>query len=288
MAFFKPLVNPPPGVYLKTVSYGATSVGVVRESNQDSHLIDPRLGLFVVADGMGGRAGGEVASRLAIETISSMFSANLATLLTRDMPARRALLAQVVNAAALKIYERALEMPEYRGMGTTCTLLWVPSAENPPADVVLDELMNALSCTAIVAHVGDSRCYLLRAGLFYKITDDHSLVNEKMKAGLLKKGDPMVSQMKNVITRCVGYQEDEEIDTFVIPLCHRDRFLICSDGLTNKVDDVEISKYLSDDDLSEVPERLVALANSRGGEDNITVIVTETQLVENLVQNESR
>ena len=288
MSFSKPLINPPPGVYLKTLGYSSTSVGMVRDSNQDSHMMDSGLGLFIVADGMGGRAGGEIASQLAIETISSVFSANLSALVTRDMPARRALMGQIINAAALKIYERALEMPEYRGMGTTCTVLWVPTAETVHEGVGSDELVQALSCTALVAHVGDSRCYLLRSGLLYRVTDDHSLVNEKIKAGLLKKGDPMVSQMKNVITRCVGYQEEEEIDTFVVPICHGDRFLICSDGLTNKVEDVEISKQLGQEHLSEVPENLVTLSNTRGGEDNITVVVVEVQVVGNHMQDEFR
>jgi len=98
----------------------------------------------------------------------------------------------------------------------------------------------------------------------------------------------MVSQMKNVITRCVGYQEEEEIDTFVVPICHGDRFLICSDGLTNKVEDVEISKQLGQEHLSEVPENLVTLSNTRGGEDNITVVVVEVQVVGNHMQDEFR
>jgi protein phosphatase len=115
----------------------------------------------------------------------------------------------------------------------------------------------------------------LRAGLFYQISDDHSLVNEQLKLGILKRGDPMISQIRNVITRCVGYQEDEEVDTFALPLFRGDRFLLCSDGLTGKVSDAEIAERLGHSNLVDAPKDLVELANQRGGDDNITVVVLE-------------
>jgi protein phosphatase len=251
----------------KIEAFGGTDVGTVRDSNQDSYLIKPEAGIFLVADGMGGRAGGEVASSLAVETIGHEILQKLETILTSELASRRALLARTINAASLKIYERSLELPQYRGMGTTTTLLWItPSERQKGARAPM---------TAVVAHVGDSRCYLFRCGFLYQVTDDHSLVNEQVKSGLLRRGEASTSQMKNVITRCVGYQEEEEVDTFVLPLYRGDRFLLCSDGLTGKVTDEEIAEWLRTANLSEIPGDLIQLANQRGGEDNITVVVAE-------------
>lgn len=245
-------------------AHGLTDPGMVRESNQDNFIINYDLGLYLVADGMGGRAGGEVASHLAVTSIAENVDENLEQLTQAELGTRRILLSQAVNFASLKIYERSLELPQYRGMGTTATLLWIPppSSRNRPHSNV-----------CVVAHVGDSRCYLLRAGLLYQVTEDHSLVNEQVKAGVLKRNDPLVSQIRNVITRCVGYQEEEEVDTFTLELFENDRFLLCSDGLTNKVKDIELAEKLGSDDLQKIPFDLVNIANERGGEDNITVIV---------------
>lgn len=245
-----------------------SDVGMVRESNQDSFHICHDTGLYIVADGMGGRAGGEIASNLAVTTVGLELERNLEALLSRNIPGRRTLLSQAVNAASLKIYERSLELPQFRGMGTTTTFLWIPPFGKSPSRT---------QDHAIVAHVGDSRCYLLRAGLLYQVTEDHSLVNEKIKSGMLKRGDPIIAQTRNIITRCVGYQEEEEVDTFVLPLFVGDRFLLCSDGLTSKLDDVEIAQNLAGDDLDSIPNKLISLANSRGGEDNVTVMVVAVQ-----------
>ncbi len=247
-------------------SVGATDVGVVRDSNQDGFCVCPEVGLYLVADGMGGRAGGEVASGLAVEVISQEFERQYESILKADATARRGIFSKIINMAALKIYERSLELPQYRGMGTTVSLLWImpPQQESWRGRDV-----------AVIAHVGDSRCYLLRAGVLYQITDDHSLVNEQLKTGILKKGDARILQIKNVITRCVGYQEEEEVDTYTLPIFAGDRFLLCSDGLSGKVSDLEISQYLAKEPISEIPRHFIELANSNGGEDNITGIVVE-------------
>lgn len=243
---------------------GATDVGMVRDSNQDSFCVNQALGLYLVADGMGGRAGGEVASSLAVQAVAWEVSQQLEALQKSDSTVRRSILARAINAASLKIYERSLELPQYRGMGTTCTLIWI----SPSPDVTKGNV-------AIVAHVGDSRCYLQRAGMLYQVTDDHSLVNEQVKSGVLSRTDPKVTQMRNVITRSVGYQEEEEVDTFVLPLFQGDRFLLCSDGLTGKVTDFEIAEHMAHSSLFDTPSNLIALANQRGGEDNITAILVE-------------
>ncbi|MEN9810142.1 MAG: hypothetical protein RLZZ488_1709 [Pseudomonadota bacterium] len=243
-----------------------TDVGMVRENNQDSYLADPSIGLFLVADGMGGRAGGEVASHLAVETLESEVSTRFRDLFCSDQVTRETILKQAINTASLNIYSRSLEMPHLRGMGTTTTALWLPVQ-------LSSDTVKLGSSKALVAHVGDSRCYLLRAGLLYQITNDHSLFQEKVKAGVLAPDSPAAAQMKSVITRCVGYQEDEEVDVFSFQPFRGDRFLLCSDGLSNKISEREMADLMMEDDLEWVCEHMVELSKERGGEDNITVIV---------------
>jgi len=243
-----------------------SDVGMVRENNQDSFLAEPEFGLFVVADGMGGRAGGEVASSLAVETLKNEINTRFRELCSSDSQAREIILKQAVNSACLNIYARSLELPNLRGMGTTATALWLP-VRNPAHPG------QSGSPKACVAHVGDSRCYLLRAGLFYQLTSDHSLFQEKIRAGVLHPESPMASQMKSVITRCVGYQEDEEVDVLSFEPFRGDRFLLCSDGLSNKVSEKEMADLLLEDDLGWVAEHMIELAKERGGEDNITILL---------------
>lgn len=242
-------------------SYGETNVGQVRDSNQDSFAISNELGLFLVADGVGGQAGGELASQMAVQVVQEEVRLRKMDFASRDIFVRQQLMAQSINTASLRIFERALEWPQYRGMGTTLTALCLPRNDST-------ELGNR----GIVAHVGDSRCYLLRCGFLYQLTDDHSFINEQIKLGRLKATDPIVSQIRNVITRCVGNQEEEEVDTRSLALFSGDRFLLCSDGLYTKVRDSEISSFLASMAPEECVKKLITLANERGGDDNITVI----------------
>lgn len=245
---------------------GISDVGRVRNNNQDTIFMDRELGLFVVADGMGGHAAGEMASQMAIQTIADEVRQIRAEIEGQSHLERRQLFSHIFNAASLNIYEKALEVPRYKGMGTTATLLWLPQ-----------KLVNASEhmLTGLIAHVGDSRCYLLRSQLLYQITDDHSLVHEQIKAGLIKPSELMRHQYKNVITRCLGVREDEEVDTFEQPLFEGDKFLLCSDGLTNKVSDAELGNLLRSEKTEDLPRILCEMANARGGEDNISVIVVE-------------
>jgi protein phosphatase len=245
-------------------SIAHSDTGMIRDSNQDAFLLEPGLGLFVVADGMGGRAGGEVASRLAVDSLSIEVAKHLNQVKELELTGRRSFFTSTINRASLRIYERSLELPQYRGMGTTVSLLWI----SPFASEV-----DSFSNFAIIGHVGDSRCYLNRSGILFQLTDDHSLVNEQIKAGILSPRDPMISQMRNVITRCVGYQEEEEVDTRALQILPGDRFLLCSDGLSTKVSDEEIRKALDQENLENVPRELTDLANERGGDDNITVVI---------------
>jgi serine/threonine protein phosphatase PrpC len=238
---------------------GITDVGRVRASNQDSMLVDNELQLYVVADGMGGHAGGEIASRICIEQILSEVQTKFPSLLeaspkTHPDPTLMNALASSINHASAKIYEHSLEDPSLRGMGTTATVV-----------KIVDDY-------AYCAHVGDSRFYMVRMGLIYQVSFDHSLVNEQVRAGILTPEEAEVHHLKNVITRSVGYQEEEDVDTHCTRLEPGDLLLICSDGLHGKIQDGEISKITSDKGL-EAARELLDLANERGGEDNITVVI---------------
>lgn len=244
----------------KIEAMGATDVGRIRKTNQDAFLVDLNDHLFVVADGMGGHAGGEVASQLCVQEI-------LSYLRTHDRMMKGAsgghpdlrlgsVLAAAINHASLKIYEKALEEPDLKGMGTTSTLLKLSDGH------------------AYCAHVGDSRLYLIREGFLYQITHDHSLVNEQLRAGLISKEQARLHERKNVITRSVGYQEQEDVDSFAFPTQPGDLLLVCSDGLHGKLTDEEISNQCRLLKCSAV-HSLIAAANANGGDDNITAVIVQ-------------
>ncbi len=242
-------------------AFGATDIGRRRETNQDAFLVDSDLALFIVADGMGGHAGGGTASRLAVETIHDEMARartnrpdafqESSALESSPLPD---LLGQAVEAGCARIYRRSREDPSLAGMGTTATLL----------------LLNGLN--AFVAHVGDSRLYLVRGGDIWQITEDHSLVNEQIKAGVLTPEEARRSQLKNVITRSVGFEEDVLVDLLGLSVRGDDTFIVCCDGLSNMVEDAEIAAAVQREPLADLPARLIALANDRGGDDNITVV----------------
>lgn len=242
---------------------GGTDVGRVRSSNQDSFLVSDADQLYIVADGMGGHAGGEIASSLCIQEVEKFLKQSAATLKETSGqqhpdPKILGVMAQSINYASTKIYEKALEEPNLRGMGTTATVCKV------------------LDGHAYVAHVGDSRCYLIRCGYVYQITNDHSLVSEQVRAGIITKEEAEFHHLRNVITRSVGYQEEEDVDTTCLPLEDGDLLLICSDGLHGKVSDKEISLTVKEFETQAVP-KLIALANQRGGDDNISVVILKAQ-----------
>ncbi len=242
-------------------SAARTDVGMKREHNEDSFLVNEDLGLYVVCDGMGGHAGGETASRLAVQTIEKeLISARLRV---DDPFSARAELAESPLAGALReavegacaaVFHTSRANPELAGMGTTCISL----------------LLNADQ--ALVGHVGDSRAYLVRDGQVWQLSEDHSLVNEQVRAGLLTDEEARHSRLKNIITRSVGFEEDVLVDVIGVETRAGDKFLLCSDGLSNVIEAEEIRDALTHTDIDKVPEVLIDLANSRGGEDNITVV----------------
>ena len=249
---------------LQISARGVTDVGRRRDQNEDAFLVDGDLGLFVVADGMGGHAGGGTASTLAVDTIRARVrSAREAepALFAEPAPAASSripdVLREAVEEACRNIYQAAQEDPSLQGMGTTVTAALVAGD------------------AAFVAHVGDSRCYLARGDQIFQISEDHSLVNEQLKAGAITEEEARSSRFRNIITRSVGFEEEVLVDVMGLELKAGDTLVLCCDGLSNLVADVEIAHVATGEPLSEAPEKLVALANERGGDDNITVIVVK-------------
>jgi serine/threonine protein phosphatase PrpC len=244
-------------------SAGKSDVGKVREKNEDSLLVNDALGLYVVADGMGGHVGGQRASSLAVQTIDAAIVSHQGVIAQAiaDEPVEGTTLSQVlsdaVRAACAAIFDTAQSDTSLQGMGTTVTAMLLYSGR------------------AIVAHVGDSRCYLHRDEQIMQITDDHSLVNEQIKAGLISREQARTSRLKNIITRSVGFERDVAVDTFTLPVSSGDKFLLCSDGLINLVEDAEIGRCLVEETLDVAASKLIDLANLRGGDDNITVVCLE-------------
>ncbi len=252
---------------LRIEARGLTDVGQRRDHNEDAFLVDESLGLFIVADGMGGHAGGGTASRLAVETIQAAvrhakdadpeaFGAETAAVEESPLPD---MLREAVEEACAVIYRTAQGDPDLSGMGTTVTAALVDGH------------------VAYVAHVGDSRCYLLREGRIYQVSEDHSLVNEQLKAGAISPDEAKHSRFKNIITRSVGFEQQVQVDLMGLEIEPGDALVICCDGLSNLVDDPEILAIVGESPIEVAPGRLVALANDRGGDDNITVIVVRAQ-----------
>jgi len=223
----------------------ASDTGRRRRRNEDNYVVAPPL--FAVADGMGGAQAGEVASRLAASALEGGDSDGLSGLEQVDA---------LIQEANRRIYDRASTDPTASGMGTTMT-------------VALVEGM-----TVEIGHVGDSRAYLVRGEQMEQLTEDHSLVNELLKTGKLSEEEAQVHPQRSVITRAVGTDPDVDVDRFTIEAEEGDVFLICSDGLTDMVEDEEILELLADnrDDLDKAVKALVAAANRGGGEDNITAV----------------
>lgn len=248
---------------MRIVSGGVSDVGRVRTNNEDCFRIVTPLNLFVLADGMGGEAHGEIASALAVETVVKHCldaEANpAARVLGETQPnwsANTKRLSTAAHLANKSIFKSAQEHMDQRGMGATLTAAWIDGTK--------------LS----LAHVGDSRAYLLRGGNLLQLTRDHSLVAEQVRRGILTIAEAEESEMQSVLLRALGAQPEIEVDAEEHTLFPRDVLLLCSDGLTRVVTEPEIAGVLqAEPDPTRGAEELVALANERGGPDNITVVV---------------
>jgi protein phosphatase len=248
---------------LQVRGYGLSDVGRKRAANEDAFLVDDSQCLYVVADGMGGHAAGEVASSEAVEAVFNMVKRGLPELrrLGRPLDEQAAAVASrlveaAVQAATYFVYSIAQTDTSKSGMGTTVS-----------AALVFDSY-------AITAQVGDSRVYLIRNGIAEQLTEDHTLIGWQLKQGLITAEEAERSPHKNVITRAVGNREYVQVDTNLIPLEPGDRLLVCSDGLHGYLDESDIPPILTLGGRA-AARRFIDLANERGGKDNITAIVVE-------------
>jgi protein phosphatase len=237
-----------------------TDVGRIRAGNEDSLHAEASesRGLFIVADGMGGHAAGEVASSMAVQIIAQ----ELAPLSTIDEPGAVERMAHAVRSANRAIYDRTMNESEKHGMGTTTSVLMLSDAGY------------------LIGQVGDSRIYLLRDGQLRQLTKDHSYVQEQVDAGYLTPEQARYHPYSNVITRCVGANESVEADFFAGPITPGDVFLVASDGLTGMVEDRRLQQLMaSKANPGRVVDALIAEANGRGGLDNITAILVQVHAV---------
>lgn len=239
----------------------ATSVGRVRAINEDAFLARAEQGVFVVCDGMGGAAAGEVASQLAIETIGAALSGGEAGETRAGYLPRTTQLGRAIEQANRAIFERAKGDTSHAGMGTTVVGAWLHD--------------NVVS----VAHVGDSRAYVSNQSGFESVTSDHSLVEAQVQAGLINREQSLQSEHQNVLLRALGRDPDVDVELSEIPVASGDRLLLCSDGLTRMVADDGLAGALAKfrGNPQGACDHLIAAANDNGGPDNITVIVVEIQ-----------
>jgi protein phosphatase len=248
---------------LRRTGYGLTDLGRKRATNEDALYFDDELGLYIVADGMGGHAAGEVASREAVDTLYGMVKRGIGDLhelvdplSPADSRAACRLMESAVQAATYFVFSIAEIDREKSGMGTTISALLI------------------LGDYAVTAQVGDSRIYKVVDTSSEQLTEDHTLIAWQLKQGLITPQEALRSPHKNVITRAVGNREYVQVDTRCVPLLSGTRFLLCSDGLHGYIKDEDIPAIVSMGGTAAV-KRFIDIANERGGKDNITAILVE-------------
>lgn len=256
---------------MRITTCAVTDVGRRRQSNEDHFLVNDELDLYVVCDGMGGYEGGEIASQIAVDTIEDVVArvepgagggqsegeGEQAPVLAGEA------LRYAVRLAGQRIWERGRREETLAQMGTTAVA------------------MRFLANHVVLAHVGDSRAYLVRRGTIRQLTEDHSVVAEFVRLGVVAPENARTHPLKNQISRAVGHREDVEVDVLVHRVERGDRVLLCSDGLSNLVLDVELAAILAaDGPLDAAAAALVALANERGGDDNITLVLAQVDALD--------
>jgi serine/threonine protein phosphatase PrpC len=249
---------------LEVRASGISDVGLQREGNEDALLVQPSLGLYIVADGMGGHLAGEVASRVAVEIVGRSFRQWLEADIPDDelfgypdpsLSRTGNYIKSSISLANRVIYEMATEYEQYNGMGTTIVTLFVAP------DLV------------VAANVGDSRIYMVRDGRIERMSRDHTIVSEHVEMGVMTEEEAAKSPLRHILTRNLGSAESVEAEVFEIVPSGGDRFILCSDGLTDLANDKEILELALVEDGPELLSRkLVDLALQRGGHDNTTVV----------------
>ena len=246
---------------MRLLAGGMTDKGLSRKNNEDDFCVDPDTGFFAVADGVGGSASGEVASRTSMKVVSEYVRS---AAMRERYPAagsdgRSGQLKKLIAGISLAnkvICDASRSDTALQGMGTTVAAVMIEGHRMG------------------IAHVGDSRVYLIRAGVIAQLTEDHSLVAEQVKAGLITREEAELSRMRNIITRALGQEEAVDIDSSEIALMDGDIIVLCTDGLTTMVpDDAVLATVLSHDEPGCCCRALVDLANKNGGKDNVTVVV---------------
>ena len=238
---------------MKVEAHGATDVGRQRSRNEDQFLVSLERSLFAVADGMGGHAAGDIASRTAIETVDRLVDGPPA-----NAAARAAELVEATRAANVAILQDAEREPERAGMGTTLTLFTILPDER----------------ARLIVHVGDSRAYLLRDGVLSQLTTDHTWVQRQVDLGKLSPRRARIHPYSSVLTHALGVPDEERIDTLHGEIRDGDLYLLCTDGLTTVLEDDAIKSVLLEGrDLRETANELIDAANESGGPDNITVVL---------------
>ncbi|MFK8138267.1 MAG: Stp1/IreP family PP2C-type Ser/Thr phosphatase [Bdellovibrionales bacterium] len=237
---------------MKVQAWGKTDKGIKRAANQDSIYLSEALGLFVVADGMGGHKGGEVASKIAVDTVSELVEKWRQKPKQKETP--RELIERVFHESCKRIFDKSNENKKLKGMGTTMVLA-----------LRVDDYI-------YIGNVGDSRCYTMEGVHLWQITEDHSLVYEQMRAGIIKPEDIDRVEGKNIITRSVGYEPEVTVDVFERKLKPGAKFLLCSDGLYGMVDNDRINEICLLLDTKEWPDRMIYESNQAGGDDNISIV----------------
>lgn len=242
--------------------FGISHVGLVRQRNEDNWAAHPDHGIFLVADGMGGAARGDLASRIVADTLPSLLIES-----SSDLPEPKIqAMAQIAGESLLRLnshlFQQAESQPELRGMGSTVVLAWI------------------LGLEAVIAHLGDSRAYLLRKGRLHPLTRDHSLVQMLVNFGEIEPEEARTHPARNQITRCVGMQGEPIPEISIVELAPGDLVLLCSDGLTGMIEDAAIERLLLDGltehrPLEECGRALVDAANQAGGHDNVTVLLIQ-------------
>jgi len=245
-------------------SWGISDIGSKRIVNEDFFYISDEHHLYIIADGMGGHAGGECASKMAVMTIKDIMHTLRNSRDFNDYfdphfisDDHGASLKNALEFASTTIATYAQTHTLLKGMGTTCTAITIVDRE------------------AYVAHVGDSRLYRLRNNMLSQLTEDHSLVNEQIKMGVLSKNDAKKHAYKNIITRSIGVSETVEVDSFHVPLQKDDLYLLATDGLSNLVTEDEIQKTLTEYNIPTASRKLIEMANANGGDDNVTVVLVK-------------